>query len=68
MARLSTHEDVRRSLPARTLKRGRHNQVFSPFTDELWYLHGSKTSFLWTSNQARGPAEFKHITRPRKRN
>ena len=22
----------------------------------------------WTSNQARGPAEFKHITRPRKRN
>ena len=29
---------------------------------------GNRTTFVRTSDQARGPAEFKHITKRRKRN
>ena len=31
-------------------------------------LSPSLSASLWTSDQARGPAEFKHITKRRKRN
>ena len=54
--------------PARTSKGWEIKTASLPSLMGPKSLHRLNASFLWTSNQARGPAEFKHITRPRKRN